>query len=129
MGRWYHDYLQNDCGLQSDSLECTSKRCSIGNPVGHSVEITYIGSNAAPDASAIARAVNPAHDVDANDALTDNLSSHYHAVHYTHRSCALQHSHSVSNCHSDSDADGSAHNFENSYAKVRHGRSSFSCSG
>ena len=85
MGRWYHDYLQNDCGLQSDSLECTSKRCSIGNPVGHSVEISHIGSTAAPDLTAIASAVNRAQDDNTGDALAVNVSSHHSAVLDTQR--------------------------------------------
>ena len=70
----------NECGLQPHSLERPSNRCSIGNPVGHSVEISHIDSNAAPDLTAIASAVNRAQDDNTGDALAVNVSSHHYAV-------------------------------------------------
>ena len=75
----------NKCGLQPHSLERPSNRCSIGNPVGHSVEISHSGSNAAPDLTAIASAVNRAQDDNTGDALAVNVSSHHYAVFDTQR--------------------------------------------
>ncbi len=78
-------HLKNECGLQPHFLERPSNRFSIGNPVGHSVEISHIDSNAVPDLTAIASAVNPARDDNAGDALAVKVSSHHYAVLDTQR--------------------------------------------
>jgi hypothetical protein len=70
----------------------------------------------------------PCADLDA-DILADRVTDSRPDVDALSRadSFALHHCHSVSNCQSDSGADGSAHDSENSHAKVR--MASFSCSG